>query len=472
MLNINQILEDNELTQIFAGLDRTQYSQLFPEFSKAYTSHFPDAQRREIIEEGSHTLTLASEYNQLFFILFCFRWQPKLPLLSALFGLKQSQASWWVTQLRPVLLKVYRPGWNTGASGQPHGQLHSVDDIIEQFPQAASVLGAGNLASARSREPNFVDYGQKTQHVTVYGSNLINAAKEPAAHTTRLRQVIPIAAVAAAIAIPGLLIVQQSRSSVADTNEPTTTAAQVLKITPVPTRATGSSTNPSSNNARSPTTTLGEENTAVAIAKPLESQPDSAASADQIPEDPAATAVTLPDAIATFNHFYYPEADPSRIVSVGLFVRDSYEREEFLDAEAAQAFETMKAAAAADGVSLIPVSGFRTVAQQQDLFAKQVEKLGSESAAAKLSAPPNHSEHHTGYAIDIGDANVPDADIKYSFEQTDAYRWLQANASDYGFEESFSKGNQQGVSFEPWHWRYTGSERAELTFGVSKTMFP
>ena len=165
-----------------------------------------------------------------------------------------------------------------------------------------------------------------------------------------------------------------------------------------------------------------------------------------------------------YNHFAFDENDPSRNESVGLFIRESYEREESLDYEAVDAFNEMRAAAALEGVELMPISGFRTIERQAELFKAQTEKLGSEAEAAKLSAPPGHSEHHTGYAIDIGDTNVPDADIKYSFQNTAAYFWLVNNAKTYGFEQSFPDGNIQGVSFEPWHWRYVGSARASDIF--------
>ena len=176
--------------------------------------------------------------------------------------------------------------------------------------------------------------------------------------------------------------------------------------------------------------------------------------------------------LAKFNHLSYPEAPKERIESVGLFVRESYEREEFLDQEAAAAFKQMRAAAAAEGIDLIPISGFRTIEHQAELFNAQTEKQGSEAKAAQLSAPPGHSEHHTGYAIDIGDGEYPDSDIKYSFQETPGYAWLKANAHRYGFEESFPINNQQGVSFEPWHWRFVGSERAQNFFSISKELFP
>lgn len=188
---------------------------------------------------------------------------------------------------------------------------------------------------------------------------------------------------------------------------------------------------------------------------------------------PVTNAEPYDDAISVkFNHLSYPEAPPERIKSVGLFVRESYEREEFLDYEAADAFKQMRAAAAAEGIDLIPISGFRTIARQAELFDAQVEKKGSEAAAAQLSAPPGHSEHHTGYAIDIGDGAYPDADIRYAFQETPAYAWLKANAHRYGFEESFPYNNQQGVSFEPWHWRFTGSDRASNLFINSRSLFP
>ncbi|MBE9061277.1 D-alanyl-D-alanine carboxypeptidase family protein [cf. Phormidesmis sp. LEGE 11477] len=169
-----------------------------------------------------------------------------------------------------------------------------------------------------------------------------------------------------------------------------------------------------------------------------------------------------------YGHFPYDEAYGGDIESIGMFTRESYEREEYLHYEAAAAFESMKAAAAADAIKIQAISGFRTVARQADLFAAQVAKLGSEAAAAKLSAPPGHSEHHTGYAVDIGDVTLPKTDITYDFEYTPAYSWLKANAGRFGFEESFFKGNPQGVSFEPWHWRFIGSEEAARIFGLSR----
>ena len=166
-------------------------------------------------------------------------------------------------------------------------------------------------------------------------------------------------------------------------------------------------------------------------------------------------------------HFPYQDADPNRLVNAGMFVRGTYERSEQLDQEANDAFQQMKAAAATQGVYLMIISGFRNISDQSVLFEKQIARRGSESEAARSSAPPGHSEHHTGYALDIADQQS-DTDLKVAFQETAAYQWLVANASRYQFEQSFPLNNKQGVNFEPWHWRYIGPPRAAQIFAAAR----
>lgn len=193
-----------------------------------------------------------------------------------------------------------------------------------------------------------------------------------------------------------------------------------------------------------------------------------------IPNSPPANVNPSPSAPVTstpqnyYGHLPYAENEGSRLVSVGDFVRGTYRRTEYLDQDAAAAFAQLLSAAADANLTLQPISGFRSVKDQAELFNKQVQKHGSQAAAAKLSAPPGFSEHHTGYAIDIGDRNQPDKDLTVAFEDTTAYRWLSENASRYGFELSFPRNNAQGVNFEPWHWRYIGTSRAAVQFANAR----
>ena len=138
--------------------------------------------------------------------------------------------------------------------------------------------------------------------------------------------------------------------------------------------------------------------------------------------------------------------------------------------EAALALMKMIYAARDEGVWIVPVSGFRTIAHQETLFQAQIQRRGSPEEAAKLSAPAGYSEHHTGYAIDLADGNFPKQDITYEFANTNAFRWLIKYAKEYGFELSFPENNRQGVSFEPWHWRFIGSPRAGKIFAGVKML--
>ena len=162
------------------------------------------------------------------------------------------------------------------------------------------------------------------------------------------------------------------------------------------------------------------------------------------------------DALAVdtkFGHFAFPETsaalgDAGRYRDTGRVVQ--------LRTEAAAAFVAMQQAARDEGVNLVPISGFRTSAYQDGLFERAVGRYGSPEEAAVWVAPPGYSEHHTGLAIDIGDLNHPETDVEVPFETTPAFDWLKHNADRFGFELSFPDGNPQGVSYEPWHWRFIG----------------
>jgi murein DD-endopeptidase MepM/ murein hydrolase activator NlpD len=137
-------------------------------------------------------------------------------------------------------------------------------------------------------------------------------------------------------------------------------------------------------------------------------------------------------------------------------------RTELLKKDAAASFEKMRADAQAKGINLYGISGFRDVASQTQLWNQQVAKLGSPQQAATVSAPPGYSEHHTGYAVDLG--TNQSTDLSPSFEYTPAYAWLSQNASKYGFQQSFTGQPGQGAGKESWHFRFTGSSQANTIF--------
>ena len=156
-------------------------------------------------------------------------------------------------------------------------------------------------------------------------------------------------------------------------------------------------------------------------------------------------------------HFPYPEARSTQLVEVspGLM----------LQSDAAKSFLAMQRAAAADGIELSLLSAFRSIELQRKLFFDvKADRNQTASDRAKVSAPPGYSEHSTGFAVDIGDLRNPQTNLSRTFLQTQAYRWLRQNAARYQFVLSFPENNSQGVSFEPWHWRYEGSTEALKLF--------
>lgn len=166
-----------------------------------------------------------------------------------------------------------------------------------------------------------------------------------------------------------------------------------------------------------------------------------------------------PDQPSLLGHRYYPEAPLQSLVSLNA---DGSIK---LRSAAAAKVRAMLAQSRAEGVALQVVSGFRSEADQRYLFFEMSAHRGqSPTQRAEVSAPPGYSEHHTGYAVDFTDGYYPDTDLEVGFERTPAFQWLQANAARYGFELSFPQDNSQGVSYEPWHWRFVGDRDSLETF--------
>ena len=127
----------------------------------------------------------------------------------------------------------------------------------------------------------------------------------------------------------------------------------------------------------------------------------------------------------------------------------------------------MRQKARNDGIFLVFLSGYRSINLQEEIFYS-LKSLRNQNALerARVSAPPGYSEHSTGFAIDIGDANNRNTDFEVEFENTEAFSWLKKNAAKYHFKLSFDQNNKN-VDYEPWHWRYEGSIKALKIFEAS-----
>ncbi len=162
-----------------------------------------------------------------------------------------------------------------------------------------------------------------------------------------------------------------------------------------------------------------------------------------------------------YGHLAYSEAPRGDLVSVSDGIQ--------LRSAAARSFRAMQNAAAAEGVRLVPLSGFRDIETQHYLFYDIAAQRGqTPEERARVSAPPGHSEHHTGYTIDIGDAAQPGADFQQWFDSTAAGIWLFTHAYEFGFELSFGPGHPC-VSYEPWHWRWVGNAESQAIFDRARS---
>lgn len=92
--------------------------------------------------------------------------------------------------------------------------------------------------------------------------------------------------------------------------------------------------------------------------------------------------------------------------------------------DTAQAFDRLAAAAQADGIALIVVSGYRSDAEQAVLWARHPDP--------KWVARPGTSLHRLGTELDLGPSS--------------AYGWLAANAGRFHFVKRYA--------WEPWHFGY------------------
>ena len=136
-----------------------------------------------------------------------------------------------------------------------------------------------------------------------------------------------------------------------------------------------------------------------------------------------------------------------------------------LESKAAAAWQDMQAAASRDGVPLWIISAYRTLERQTELYQEKVEEyknLGYNEGDAKIEAGkwvavPGTSEHCLGYAADL-------CSLEENFENSDQFAWLQKHCAEYGFILRYPKDKVDitKISYEPWHYRYVGSNHAQI----------
>lgn len=152
---------------------------------------------------------------------------------------------------------------------------------------------------------------------------------------------------------------------------------------------------------------------------------------------------------------------PSDLISVG---------GKQMRSQAASAIKQLVSAATSDGLSLKYVSAYRSYSYQTTLYNNYVAADG-QSKADTYSARPGHSEHQTGLAADIGNADGS-CELDICFGQTVAGKWIDAHAYEYGFIVRYPADETAvtGYQYEPWHVRYVGTWLAKQLHNKPQTL--
>lgn len=131
--------------------------------------------------------------------------------------------------------------------------------------------------------------------------------------------------------------------------------------------------------------------------------------------------------------------------------------------------DALREGAAANGTPISIIAGYRSYAQQADLFARRVDEMGSSEAGSRV-ARPGHSEHQLGTTLDVTDEGATDVD--QSWGASPAGQWIASHAHEYGFIISYPAGAESRTcyDFEPWHLRYVGRDVAAAVIDSGLTL--
>ena len=183
-----------------------------------------------------------------------------------------------------------------------------------------------------------------------------------------------------------------------------------------------------------------------------------------------------PTEIDGVTYYFTPNGVQVYLVNPWHYLPDGYEVElSYIDEKQQvatvcyDALMRMLADCAAAGHETMVVSGYRTMADQQYLYNRKIQRLVAAGydwytaarEGAKEVAIPGTSEHQLGLAVDIVDSSYPQLNDNQA--NIAAQKWLMENCYKYGFILRYPTGSTAvtGIIYEPWHYRYVGAEVAQ-----------
>ena len=133
-------------------------------------------------------------------------------------------------------------------------------------------------------------------------------------------------------------------------------------------------------------------------------------------------------------------------------------------------FKLMQHEALKEGYEFYIDSSYRTYEYQERIFNQNALDNGIEHAKSFV-ALPGTSEHQTGLAIDIVISKAKELQETFDDESPEAI-WLFNNAHRFGYILRYPKGKSDitGYSYEPWHFRFVGTELATELYNKQITL--
>ena len=131
-----------------------------------------------------------------------------------------------------------------------------------------------------------------------------------------------------------------------------------------------------------------------------------------------------------------------------------------LHEEAAEQYDLMRNVLRDMGYNVGYRSVYRSFERQTNSYNRNVENYGRWSADRAV-ARPGHSEHQTGLTVDLTGFRP-------------ALPWLFENAHEFGFILRYpggEYGKYHGYMYEPWHWRYVGTNIATAMYNEGIALY-
>ena len=137
------------------------------------------------------------------------------------------------------------------------------------------------------------------------------------------------------------------------------------------------------------------------------------------------------------------------------------EGEHFVDSTCYEALQQLKQGCETAGFVFTLNSAYRDKTEQQQIWDERRQELTdkghslqeADEIIAQQVTIPGYSEHQLGLAVDI----------RY---EHGLYEWLAKHSWEYGFILRYPEGKEEvtGIDYEPWHFRYVGTDMAKAVF--------